>query len=84
MFFNDDLQQRVGTVLVALDALEESGEEGGGVPGELLDSESIGAGAAGVFLDALPGVPKAFGGDGEGHIMLAYEHGRSTPLGCSQ
>src|SRR5580658_5518504 len=83
MFFDDDFQQRIRTVLMLLNALQQAGQRPWGVTRKLLDGNAVGAGATGVLLHALPSVPKIFLGQRQGR----ERHGAPpdvdrVPQGC--
>jgi hypothetical protein len=60
--FDDDFQKAVRTVAAFPDAEEQVRDVAVEAPGEGVDGDAVGAGAAFVFPDALPGLPEAVGG----------------------
>jgi len=62
--FDDDFEEGVGAVAVFLDAEEEVREVAVEALGEGVDGDAVGAGAAFVFTDAVPGLVEVVGGEG--------------------
>ena len=70
LLFDNDAEQGEGAILIVFDLIEEGFEFFVGVMGEGLDGYAVGAGAAFIFQDALPGIQRLSIAKGRGMLVF--------------